>query len=228
MISKRTILCVLGVFGAAFIAALPARAQITVNDSARGWLTSVGNSNGNLVSSSYFAGYQSGTYERDHFDFAIPKFNGTLLSVTLELTEPALGHAGAPTTYTVYSLGAFGSYVYSTMRSGTVYGTTSLNVASDLTVVDIVLDPAAIAAITADQGGTFSLSGVDSGDLSMGPINNYDFAATGGASSVSALVLSTSSTSTTPEPSSFALFVALGTSGIALCRRSRKRGVRKR
>ena len=207
-----------GVLASAVIGALPAHAQD--EDSARGWITSTGLNNSNTAAGSYFAGYMSGFHERDHFDFVIPRFNGTLLSVTLELIEPTAGHGGVPTTYSVYSLGAFGSYAYSNIGTGTVYGTTSLNVTSDLTVVSIALDAAAVAAVTADEGHTFSLGGVDSGELSSGPTNNYDFANSGGTN-LAALVFTM-----TPEPGSLALLLAAGTVAVALRARRGSRGQR--
>jgi hypothetical protein len=107
----------------------------TLSASGRGWITNSGLNNGNGPLNGYFAGTHQGVQARDHFDFLIPTFSGTLVSATLVLTEPAStpypGHAGVATTYSLYSVGAFGTYNYSSMGNGTLYATSILTSAAN-------------------------------------------------------------------------------------------------
>ena len=191
----------------------------TLSASGRGWITSSGLNNGNGPLNGSFAGTHLGVQARDHFDFLIPTFSGTLVSATLVLTEPAStpypGHAGVPTTYSLYSVGAFGTYNYSSMGNGTLYATSILTSATNGSTVSILLNPAALAAITAMQGSTFSLAGVDSGENSI--VDNTDFYASNG--SLSQLVLTEAVA--TPEPSSVAVIAGFFSAGYLGLRRKR-------
>ena len=118
--------------------------------------------NGNSPSENYAAGYngEPGAF-RDHFDFPIPDLSGTLTSAVLSLENPI--PVGDPNTYSVSSLGAYGTYGFSEIGMGTLYGAVIISESESAGgTVTISLDAAAIADILADQGGTFSLGGVDS------------------------------------------------------------------
>jgi hypothetical protein len=86
------------------------------------------------------------------------------------------------------------------------------------TTVDLVLDNAALADITADQGGTFSVGGVDSGESNVG-VENGDFGASAGF--INDLVLATGRAplNGTPEPGAVALLLGSGVAVIGLRRR---------
>ncbi len=205
-----------------------ADAQVLV-DTGRGVLNSADASNGNAIANLYEAGEtQTPDVFRDHFDFSIPTIDGTLESADLVLTEPNLGsggHVGATTTFSVYSLGTFGTYGFSDIGAGTLFGSVSLDTTSNGTLIDISLNSAALSAISADQGGAFSLGGVDSGELTTGS-DNHDFAQSqkieerpGG---ISDLVLSVQAPAGTPEPGTIGLLFGAGVFAAAARRRARQ------
>jgi hypothetical protein len=160
-----------------------------IDASGRGSIDSIAGANGNTSTNGYVAGYPDGFagsppgQDRDHFDFSIPSLGGdTLTSATLTLSNPNPvtidfvsyfgGHGGGTNTFSVSGLGSFGTYTFSQIGLGTAYGSTDI---SGNGTVTINLNAAALAAITADQGSTFSLGGVDSGENT--PFA-YDFFAT--------------------------------------------------
>ncbi|HEY1785849.1 MAG TPA: PEP-CTERM sorting domain-containing protein, partial [Pirellulales bacterium] len=112
-------------------------------------------------------------------------------------------------TYSLYSLGAFGTYGFSDIGSGTFYG--SLEISTE-GIETISLNAAALADITAGQGGTFSLGGIDSGETAYPATTEGNFAFTTSDNSVSLALV------TTPEPSTLALLV-LGAFGLCLAAR---------
>jgi hypothetical protein len=185
---------------------------INVDAAGRGWLTplvDIGNSSIN----NYLAGNYDGDPYRNHFDFAIPTFTGTLDSATLVLDNFG-GHSGSTHTYSLYSLGAYGSYGFSDIGSGTGYGSVTISSGG---IVTVTLNASAIADISAAQGGTFSLGGVHSGEISGS--GNYDFASSGGFSTQ--LILNTSSAAV-PEPTTLAIFgIGAGIAGLKARRRKR-------
>jgi hypothetical protein len=176
-----------------------------LSDSAQGWLTSAGGVNGNSSANNYIAGNaDGGTHYRDHFDFSIPSLPGVLTSATLSLTNPSFGffggHGGGVNTYSVSSLGSFGSYSWANIGTGTPYG--SVNIGGN-GLITIPLNGAALATIAAHQGGTFSLGGVDSGENTP---NWYDFGFSGGNRNTLTLnVVGVAPSITSPASTTFAL-----------------------
>jgi hypothetical protein len=208
--------------------------MIVENEFARGAVNNESGTNGNSPGLGYIAGNPDGIdgippgLDRAHFDFSIPSLGGTLTSATLSLANPEPmvldnvsyigGHGGSTNTFSVYSLGAYSTYsslspaaAFAALGAGTLYGSVSI---SDNGTATITLNSAALAAITADQGGTFSLGGVDSGeDTSLG----YDFANTRFPDNPTTLTLNVNP-SVTPEPASMTLlctgFFAFGAFGL--------------
>jgi hypothetical protein len=231
----------------ALVLLIPAVANasvITESESGRGWINNESGPNGNAVGAGYVAGNPNGIEGvppglfRDHFDFSIPTLGGTLTGATFSLSNPnamvldnvsyLAGHGGGTNSFSVYSLGAYSTYstlsttaAFAALGAGTVYGTVSISGNGDVT---ITLDAAALAAITADQGGTFSLGGVDSGESTA---LGYDFANTRFPDNPTTLTLDVSPATppptATPEPASLTLlgmgFFAIG--GIQFRRRRR-------
>lgn len=191
---------------------------INLDVAGRGWISDDGSNNGNFSSNNYIAG-SLGTKYRNHFDFAIPSFTGTLDSATLVLRNDFFSgsHQGSSHTYSLYSLGAFGSYSFSDIGSGIGYGSVTI---SSIGIVSVTLNASAIAGISAAQGGTFSLGGVHSGeDLGSG---NVDFGGShNGDASSTQLILDTSPEAV-PEPTTLALFgIGAGIAGLKARRRKR-------
>ncbi len=192
-----------------------AGALLTIGDSGRGWITSLHGSNGNDPGSNYFAGRYNGGLYRNHFDFQIPVLDGTLESAILQLDNPY--HSSTSTrVYTIYSLGAYGTYGFDDIGTGTQLGRVSISNASGL--VAISLNDAALRAIKAAQGGIFSLGGVDSGERAYR--NAFDF---GWANSDYHTTLTLNVESSVPEPSTIVMFTGLGTMGLIAAWRRRRR-----
>lgn len=195
-------------------------AVINVEAAGRGWIETNNSNNGNTPTNNYLAGSIDSPF-RNHFDFAIPSFTGALDSASFVLRNDfqTESHAGATHTYSLYSLGAYGSYNFSDIGSGTVYGSVTI---SSVGIVSVTLNASAIADISAAQGSTFSLGGVHSGELLGG--SNYDFGFSLGAdASATQLILNTSSAAV-PEPTTLAIF-GLGAGIAGLKARRRKRAV---
>jgi hypothetical protein len=216
---------------------VPAVANASVineSESGRGWINNESGANGNSPGLGYVAGNPDGIEGtppglfRAHFDFSIPSLGGTLTSATLSLANPDPmvldnvsylgGHGGSTNTFSLYSLGAYSTYsslsptaAFAALGGGTLYGSVSI---SDNGTATVTLNSAALAAITADQGGTFSLAGIDSGEnTSLG----YDFANTRFPDNPTTLSLNVNP-SVTPEPASMTLigtgFLAFGAFGV--------------
>ncbi len=182
--------------------------MIVLNDSGEGWLSLQFGSDGNTSSNNYIAGSSGAGQFRDHFDFSIPTLSGALTGATLTLDNSGGHEGGATTTFTVSGLGVFGTYGYSDIGTGTEYGSVAISASGTVT---ITLDAAALAALSADQGGTFSLGGVDSGEAAF-PRESDDFYGSGFSFTPNTLTLET--TSAVPEPSSLALIVTASVTGL--------------
>ena len=192
-------------------------AVINVDTAARGWIQTDNSDNGNSPINNYFAGSVDSLY-RNHFDFAIPSFTGALDSASFVLRNDFVpnSHTGATHTYSLYSLGAYGSYGFSDIGSGTGYGSVTISSGG---IVSVTLNASAIADISAAQGGTFSLEGVHSGEISGSM--NFDFGNIVGDASSTQLILNTSSAAV-PEPTTLAIFgIGAGIAGLKARRRKR-------
>jgi hypothetical protein len=198
---------------------LPAAQAVTlpaIPASGRGWVTNTGGNNGNIPGNNYLAGNGGSDLFRNHFDFQIPAVANTLMGAILRLDNPAApfdpdynsdSHQGGTHNYAVYGIGPFGSYGFAGIGAGPLYG--SETIAGNGTVF-VYLNADAVFAISAAQGGTFSLGGVDSGETIFSLTQQeVDFANSGG-SFVTTLILSV-----VPEPSSLALG-AFGLIGFAI------------
>lgn len=187
---------------------------VTLDATGRGSMSTYlgGSDNGNYpLVDDYYAGSNQQYKNRSHFDFSIPEFEGVLTSATLNLYNRPLvpgyfgfpgSHYGGTNTYTLYSLGEWGTYTFEGIGTGTVYGAIDISGNGN---IDIQLNEAALAAITAAQGETFSLGGVNSSENSGGYIG--DFASTDGYFSRLTFEFKAAEV---PEPSSLILLGGLG------------------
>jgi hypothetical protein len=181
---------------------------------------SCGDNNGASATNNYIAGYLQvlNRQFRNWFEFAIPNLSGqTLASADLFLREPLTppGHTGDALTYAVYGLSAQPS-VFTDVTASHSFGSVGTSNSDNGTDLDIRLNAAAVAAITAAQGGKLFIGGIDSGELST--TDAHDFAGT--------QVLANATLSfifqPVPEPNA-TIFLAtlLGAAGIVLCMRRR-------
>jgi hypothetical protein len=156
--------------------------------------------NGNAPDNDYVSGLAKSGKDfqafKNHFDFSIPTISGTITSATLTLDNNV--HVGGVNGYALYSLGAFGTYSYFDIGPGTLYGGTTISSAGTVT---IALNDVALADISADQGGTFSLGGMSAGSF---PYYDFSFGAT-------TLTLEIADV---PEPATITL-LAIGIAGMA-------------
>jgi PEP-CTERM motif-containing protein len=180
-----------------------ARADFIISESGRGWESQFIGNNGNTAGTNYVAGFSSGGIFRNHFDFPIPSLGGVLTGATLSLgnfSSAVSAHQGGTNTFAVSSLGAFGTYPsYTQIGTGTPYG--SVDISASVTAT-ITLNAAALVDIAAQQGGTFSLGGVDSGESGSG----RDFGASQGLATTLTLSVAAAAAAPVPEPASLALW----------------------
>ena len=177
---------------------------ISINDSGEGWISPQQGVNGNGANNNYIAGSNEIPAQfRDHFDFSIPILSGAVTGASFSLNNP--DHVGGANTFSLYSLGTFGTYGYSGIGAGTFYGSLVITAGG---LETITLNAAAISDIQASQGGTFSLGGVNSGEAAY-PNQAFDFGFSG---DTTVLTLTTASV---PEPTSLAL-AGIGAVGLVL------------
>jgi hypothetical protein len=208
-----------------------ASATELIDASARGFVcnststsTCVSNNNGAAATNNYFAGFQSGKVGgqfRDWFEFDIPTLTGSLLSATLNLDEPAaVGHQGGSLTYAIYGLGAQPLVFTDVTTSNPFALPVTTSSTSDGTTISITLNSAALAAITADQGGHIFIGGIASGESSSTLAG--DFAVSAGSGNVTSLSLTTGP-APVPEPASIVLFAPLLIGSLVAFRRKTRR-----
>ncbi|MGD0438546.1 MAG: hypothetical protein ABSB86_18965 [Bryobacteraceae bacterium] len=191
---------------------------IPILDSGDGWIDSDNSANGNSQTNNYIVGVLgnccSSVY-RNHFDFYIPTFAGVLAEASLNIFEP-IGNANAgPELYSLYSLGAFGTYAFSDIGAGSLYASDTITPGYDDSTVDTPLNSTALAALNADQGGTFSLGGKISDETTPD-----DFVFGSGTNFAAELTLTT--ITEVPEPSVIALLAGC----LAICALLRREDLR--
>ena len=139
-----------------------------INAAERGWVCSACgfNNNGASPDKNYLAGFDAAfpTQLRNWFEFDIPNLSGaTITSATFSLYDGI--HEGGGLTFAVYGLSAQPT-VFTDVTSADPFGSVATNNASLDTTLTITLNAAAIAAIEANQGGSFFIGGIDSGETS--------------------------------------------------------------
>jgi len=144
----------------------------TLNATDTGWWSSTGvHYSGNP---DYIVGYCpscSYDYFNDFFVFSLAGVDTPITSATLSIFNADNGYS-SPLSSEIYQVGsvstpiatleAAGSgdtAVYNALASGTVWGTVTVNAATDGTQVTITLDAAAIEAINAAEGGSLAFGG---------------------------------------------------------------------
>lgn len=137
---------------------------------------------------------------RDWFEFSIPMLPGNIISAVINLQQPANGHSGPATTYTLSGLNAVPTQ-FSDVGGGAAYGSTTLDDTTDGTAISIALSPAALWAIEGSQGAEFLVGGVDSGENEIGQIS--DFANSTGAG----VTLRLETSGSAPEPATAVLML---------------------
>jgi hypothetical protein len=203
-----------------------ASAQI-IDASARGWVCrdtgcpGGGINNGASPGNNYFAGFNTVESLRNWFEFDIPTLTGPLVSATLNLDEPggANVHFGGPLTYAVYGL-AGQPTLFTDVTTSNPFGSVGTSSASAGTTISITLNSAALAAITADQGGHIFIGGIDSGETSStAAAGDFGFSGSGNVTSLSL----TTGAAPVPEPASVVLFAPLLVGSLVAFRRKTRR-----
>jgi hypothetical protein len=151
---------------------------------------------------------------RDWFEFAIPSLSGeSLVSATLSLNDG--GHSGNAQTFAIYGLSGQ-PLAFADVTTSNPFGSVATNNASSGTTVTIQLDPAALAAIAAAQGGNLFIGGIDSGENVANPASATDFVGDfeethngdpDPTETYNTVLNLTTSPASVPEPSSVALLV---------------------
>jgi hypothetical protein len=137
-----------------------------------GWIQSTGTHT--TTNNNYIVGISGGEF-RNYATFNLSAAIPAILGAELRLLNPATGYISAdPTeTYTLFDVSATaaaldanrvagdltGIGIFNDLGSGTIYGTRVVSAADNNTTVAITLNAAALAALNAAIGSTFSLGG---------------------------------------------------------------------
>ncbi len=146
-----------------------------IQASVEGWIDDTGAGNGG--SGNYIVGNcavsgcngTDGEY-RDYFVFDLSGVSGPITSASLSLGNGSTGFNGSPATYTSWdvttSVGELetGSLAaYADLGSGAQYASTAVGFSDNGTQVGITLDGAALSALNAAEGGSFTIGGALNG-----------------------------------------------------------------
>lgn len=198
-------------------------AEVQVFADARGWIDSGGQELGGFDNSNYIAGFyclngvcNNGLVEvRNYFTFNLPDIPDDLVSAALELDTRWLREGGA--SLLSYQLTSTSGLTFDLLGGGDVFGHYEYVTADDEQVRQITLNSAALSAIRAAAGGSFTLSGrVLAPANYRGEYVHYVFGNSHDRDR-SRLLLTTASI---PEPATWALMIAgFGAVGVTLRRR---------
>ncbi|MEW4530069.1 PEP-CTERM sorting domain-containing protein [Maioricimonas sp. JC845] len=170
-------------------------------------------------------------HNRNFFTFDLRSLSETIVGATLRLETPPSGFSGSPATFSLYDVttpvatlttdhsGPAGQAIFADLGTGDFYGSIGIDGGLGFgTILSISLNAQAISDLNAAIGSDFAFGGA---------VSNGEASVFGGAGSASLrkLVLETSSTvtTTTPEPSSLALFsIGAAMTGLGAARRRRR------
>lgn len=140
-------------------------ALITLDATQRGFITQSGATNPTNLppgSRDYLLGnctfvscpVTGGGEYRDFFAFDIPVFSGAVASVVLQISTAGIDLGQSPSLIAVFtSLNTISSFA--ALGTGTAYGSLTYGASDASTTKTIALNPSAVGAILADQGGIF-------------------------------------------------------------------------
>ena len=183
--------------------------NLTVNDSAEGWVTSFTpfnnccSANTNYLVGNAPEGRPGGGEFRNYFSFDIPSFSGALTSASIVIPTAQETFNQSPSLqYTLTSvavplsltLSVPNQALFDSLGTGVVFGTQTYSESGPFNTVAISLDSEALAAITNSQNTAFTLGGRVTSSILFGP-NQPDqlvFASSGGNIPQVQLVLQTS------------------------------------
>lgn len=188
-------------------------AMITLDATQRGFITQSGATNPAALppgSRDYLLGncafascpVTGGGEYRDFFAFAIPVFGGAVTSVEFQISTASVDLSQSPSLTALFtSLNTITSFA--ALGTGAAYGALTYGAADANKTRDIALNPTAIAAILADQGGTFLIGDRTQSATEFDPASpNQLVFEHSGPDNLTRLIITTTEV---PEPGSLAL-----------------------